>query len=69
MILRDIQYKHYRYYCRDIKYGQFGTEPTYYTLYTCSQGSTHIYKFYLHGILHEDGVFYTYDTHVIFAKV
>ena len=28
-----------------MKYGQFGTEPTYYTLYTCSKDSTHIYKF------------------------
>ena len=52
-----------------MKYGQFGTEPTYHTLYTCSRDSTHIYKFYIHGILHEDGVFYTYDTHVIIAKV
>ena len=29
----------------------------------------HIYKFYIHGILHENGVFYTYNTHVIIAKV
>ena len=28
-----------------MKYGQFGTEPTYYTLYTCSKDSTHIYKY------------------------
>ena len=45
MLLRDIQYKHNGYLCRDMKYGQFGTEPTYYTLYTCSKYSTHIYKF------------------------
>ena len=45
MILWDIQYKHYGYWCRDMKYGQFGTEPTYHTLYTCSRDSTHIYKF------------------------
>ena len=28
-----------------MKYGQFGTEPTYYTLYTCSKDNTHICKF------------------------
>ena len=28
-----------------MKYGQFGTGPTYYTLYICSKDSTHIYKF------------------------
>ena len=27
----------------DIKNWQFGTEPTYHTLYTCSQDSTQIY--------------------------
>ena len=53
-------------WCRDINNDNFGTEPTYHTLYTCGQDSTHIYKFYLHGILHKDGVFYTY---VITAKV
>ena len=28
-----------------------------------------VLKFYIHGILHEDGVFYTYGAHVIIAKV
>ena len=52
-----------------MKYGQFGTEPTYYTLYTCSKDSTHIYKFMYMAFLHKYGVFYTYDTHFIFAKL
>ena len=39
------------------------------TLYTCGQDSTPIYKFDLYGILHKNGVFYTYSTHVITAKV
>ena len=53
----------------DIIYGQFGTEPTYYTLCTCSKDSTNIYKFYLHGILHKYGVFYAYGTHFTFAQM
>ena len=31
--------------CRNMKYRQFGTEPTYYTMNTCSKDNTHIYKF------------------------
>ena len=52
-----------------MKKWQFGTGPTYHTLYTCVQDSAHIYKFYLHSILHKNGVLDTYDTHVVIAKV
>ena len=33
------------------------------------QDGTHIYKLYLHSILHKNGVLDTYDAHVVIAKV
>ena len=48
---------------------QFGTEPTYPTLYTCSQDSTHIYNCIYIAFCIKNGVLNSYDTRVVTAKV
>ena len=52
-----------------MKKWHFGTEPTYHTLYTCGQDSTHIYNCIYIAFCIKNDVLDTYDTHVEIAKV
>ena len=52
-----------------MKKWHFGTEPTYHTLYTCGQYSTHIDSCIYIAFCIINGVLDTYDTRVVTAKV
>ena len=52
-----------------MKYGQFGTGPHTTPCIPVAKTIPIFIKFYLQGILHKYGVFYTKGTQFIYAKV